>query len=810
MTTALIDYIIDEIDVPIDHPTVDNTDKFLIVTGTCNSEAVDKEASVPLDVKNYYNIYLSEIKNAYYDNYTRVRDCFNLVHQLEQLTLKPNKIKQPIWLITSDLKIRPCFGSYPEADVNFSDLFRRQTRKFTISDLKINLNRIYTSLVKEVDSLTPSTKYSFQEVIDQIRVYIDWFPKVYPSKKDEFSHNCLFHDMMIVMNYYRQPLPTYNNFTIYSSYNKVVPHSFLSNLIRIHTLNNYSVHNITCTCYQHSHLLTTLYPIPQQSYGSAIIYNNCNRNLFAAFKRQCKKLILPDPTILRRYTKFVEHFFYTYLEPKILHPNPKKPQEKIDYSYEQWFNKETAGKQKCIQCKKVQEALDLLRRRIEDNKTVRTLRVVHELFCKAEKQEPGGKNRAIAAINQIIKVITGPLCWLLEYVFDDNTNFYSGHKNADDYSKKLTEYYKKGMKAIEGDGSGFDQTQYFELKVIDRLVYTCLAKNINLYHINDNKDVFVTVTCTPIKVLDAIQNNYSTKKRSTILRAEVIGTVFSGAADTTVMNTMRMATYNMFTLHETKLLSFQKIDLQFPGLHKGDDFLEFAVLSEADEKTVIDTYNDLWCDKNNAKTTTVKGIGQIKKMLYVHPITSASFCSSIIFPDGHGNVVYVRDPQRMVRFTPFSRKALGLNMAQRKQYLIDQAIAIEASGTKELPVFNTVYKALMKASEKINFEPQKINGGASSSVMQLNEHRYYFKIDVSLDEYRYDLDYYYSRIKNDRDSAIVIDEQLIANFIQNLHDRYGWLEGDIVKYDNFIELVEYDPSLYFEDYALAPKVNVLE
>lgn len=438
------------------------------------------------------------------------------------------------------------------------------------------------------------------------------------------------------------------------------------------------------------------------------------------------------------------------------------------------------------------------------------MRVVHELFCKAEKQEPGGKNRAIAAINQIIKVITGPLCWLLEYIFDDNTNFYSGHKNADDYSKKLTEYYKQGMKAIEGDGSGFDQTQYFELKVIDRLVYTCLAKNINLYHINDNKDVFITVTCTPIKVLDAIQNNYSTKKRSTILRAEVIGTVFSGAADTTVMNTMRMATYNMFTLSQTQLLSFQKIDLNFHGLHKGDDFLEFSILSEDEEKIVKVTYDKLWCDKNNATTTTIKGIGQIKKMLYIHSITSASFCSSIIFPDGNGNVLYVRDPQRMVRFTPFSRKALGLNMAQRKQYLIDQAVAIEASGTKDLPVFNTVHKALVKASEKISFDPQKINGGASSSVIPLNEHRYYFKIDTKLDEYRYDLDYYYSRIKNDRDKSIVISEQLIKNFKKNLYERYGWLEGDIAKYDNFIESVENDPTLYFEDYALAPKVNTLE
>jgi hypothetical protein len=437
----------------------------------------------------------------------------------------------------------------------------------------------------------------------------------------------------------------------------------------------------------------------------------------------------------------------------------------------------------------------------------------------------------------------GPVTWALEYALD-KTKFYCGKKNADDYSKIYTEMMNKNKKVVEGDGSGFDQTQHVELKYIDRLIYNYIKPKV--WHVNQN--TFINVCVTPIKTLrgDYFSNQ---KKKRNIVAGQLNGTVFSGSSDTTLMNTIRMSTYNIFTLYKAGLFHFEH---DYQGLHKGDDFVEF-VDKNIDNQTIINTYNKYWAKKNEKKYS--KGIGQIIKIIECLPIERSSFCSCIVIKDKIKNKLYfVRDPKRMVRFAAFARKTAFYSSGLMHNYLEDQAVALEQAGLKNVPFYKTFIQAYRNEKKRydnigrINVEgPQKttrlpneperlcsnytykrndknkvitvdhplkgkiethkIDGKKyiiveTQGYVEKTSHKWLDDNTVKYDMYLHDRDYYYGRIKNDRLEQIQIDEE---DFYDQLNKRYtndkcNWSKTNVKKFEQF--LLNPTSKLKYDQYTL--------
>jgi hypothetical protein len=311
--------------------------------------------------------------------------------------------------------------------------------------------------------------------------------------------------------------------------------------------------------------------------------------------------------------------------------------------------------------------------------------------------------------------------------------------------------------------------------------------------------------------LNAIYNNYGSKRRSVIFRADIIGTVFSGSSDTTLMNTVRMASYNMFTLYKTNLPQYTKYSYNyrhFPSMNKGDDFVNFSQLNDEQKKIVEETYYKLWKKKSEVEVDTVHGLGQIIKILEVKPLELSNFCSCIVFRHDD-NYYYVRDPKRLVQFSPFSRKAALYKEPQKKQYLIDQAVALKQSGVISLPLFRGFYQAYMTAASNITVEAQPIPGGKSERVkMLVGNHKYYFDVEElqKYDVYRYDMDHYYSMIKNARMDQL---QGMDKSFYENCFKRYKWTEDDISEYEYFLTKGHKDYRNYFNNYSVLVKSVVV-
>jgi hypothetical protein len=777
--------------------------KFVTTRGICYNSAVEKESDVVLDIKHLYEIKLPEIKQVYYYNLKSIIGILLMLSNLEDRNKVYFKNFSTIFGVNNI--IAAPFVSFKQCQ---RDVI------YVINLNKIPYEHLLDMAIDYIDSITLSENRSFKIVIDQLKSYSLWWSQS-PYKNKKFKSWRIFHNYHDIIYHYYSDIEE-DEYTIKSSYNPPRLFALLKNLCKIHTLHNFKVQDIECTCRTYHHSLRTILPLPRTSAINTIIYNNCNRNLYASFKRQCKKVPFPDWNVINEFKIFVKD--------KIDKIFSRIPDKVLDYSYAQWFNKEPIGKQKVLSA--VIERTSFMERTKEYDEEgnqskyyikripinldrfiqsgAKCFKVEHELFCKAEKQEPGGKNRAIAAISQHVKYIMGPICWLLEHIFTDYTKYYSGGKNADDYSKYYTK--RKGEMVIEGDGSGFDQTQFFELKYVDRYIYRKLAQRLNLYHIYDRKELFLNIASTPIKTLRAIQVNRITKKRYDVLKADIIGTVFSGSSDTTLMNTNRMAFYNWFTL--SKVLDKYKGD-NFVGLHKGDDFVEFPGII-LDQQKIKDTYEKkYWCLKseNEKNPNIIRGLGQIIKVLDIKPIDESKFCSGFVAKNKRNIFYYMRDLQRMARFAFWSRKACSYKASVLKQYLLDQAVAIEASGLKNVLMFRSFYKCYMNEYNRIKDEPERVGTGLSKMHIPDDGHSYYFINDIDTDKYiyRYDIDYYYSRLKNDRSSIVELTDD---EMYEALYKQFHWNPKDINEFCYYLENVSYDDTLRDNKYEVIPDGEV--
>lgn len=502
----------------------------------------------------------------------------------------------------------------------------------------------------------------------------------------------------------------------------------LNKFLEIYFANRYallttSIRDIPCTCKADEEIsLMRILPCGANT-EKVICYNSCQRTLYAAFKRQMMRVYKPSRTMANRedtgdFQKFTKWYFDTYVEPVLA---------KFDYSFSQWYNKMPANKQK---------AMDQVKKSIDNNGYPDL--VEYGLFCKREKQQAGGKNRAIANIDPVIKYIMGPVCWALEDLADKYFPGYCGKKSWEDLEDYLCANKAQGYDyVLQGDGSAFDTCQHYELKYIDRLIYNYLADNGKIWHVDSQ--VFKKLATAELRELNA--KTHEDGKFKSFASATIRGTVFSGASDTTLMNTIRMALYNMYTFHRKGLV----YNVDYKLLAKGDDFMVFTRNPDLNGESYQDVYNEIWMSKpKHTKTdfSDVEGssrLGMILKFLNVGGYHTIDFCSVTCIPYDDGTKFKLaRKPNRMTPLAHYSRNALKMTHGQFKQYLLDQAMAIDLA-MPNMPFYREYAEAYRYHANLIKAEPTRMKTGLNKKQLEDDGHK---KVESVHHDFFYEQEFY--------------------------------------------------------------------
>jgi hypothetical protein len=426
--------------------------------------------------------------------------------------------------------------------------------------------------------------------------------------------------------------------------------------------------DITCTCMDKPRYLQLFAHTTADR--DSLVYNPCKRTLFAAAKRQIKSAPVPDAKVAQAFLSWAKRKIDVLIGDDL---------REFGYSYNQWYNHLTLAKQKRMDA--VHEFMhghDPLKTHYSGIEKLDPKLLHYEAICKIEVQSTDGKPRMVCAIPDIIKYVMGPVCWRLEELFTHKIPTYCGGMNLQQMQDKINHYIDDGFTVVaEGDGSAFDNTQDVLLKEIDRYIYNLILDRI--HHVD--RALFELIANSCYKVMDVVSTEGKVKR--TLMTYAVLGTVFSGDCDTTLMNTLRMGLYNWFTNEAAGL----ELGSDFVCFSKGDDFTVMYKRSVNLEAVKL-TYQAYWLGKPKPNGPAydgcderVYGLGQILKFIDFGPPETIKFCSLRAWiTNPHTQHIYLtRDPGKFTTLAKYSRKALHLGGAQLAQYCLDQAIALETA-----------------------------------------------------------------------------------------------------------------------------------
>lgn len=425
--------------------------------------------------------------------------------------------------------------------------------------------------------------------------------------------------------------------------------SYLKNKHRQEFLQQLEIKSLPCTCCEKGERPNIKQILPVGVNDKEVIcYNSCLRTLFAATKRQLKRVFPPDPLEVERFQIYCKEIFDQEIKPLL---------RDFDYSYSQWYNHLEASKQKLM---------DQVEADIRSYKRYLPNVQIYNMFCKRELQFVGGKNRAIAGIDDMVQYVIGPVCWALEGIAT-GIKGYCGAASLGDLESTLEQMDQEGYTTVlQGDGSGFDLSQHDELKYIDKLVYDYISDKV--WHVDP--DIFRDLTLKSHKSLTA--KYFDHNKAKALMTAIVRGTVFSGSSDTTLMNTLRQSMYIRYTLERKGL----KYGEDFKHKAKGDDFMVFVNKPALPYKAWFD---EVWAPKEKDPLTTTyqpHGLGLILKFLTIGDFDSIDFCSTVAIPCGPGKWKLARMPHRMNPLSHYSKNP-KMTPLELKAYYEDLAIVME-------------------------------------------------------------------------------------------------------------------------------------
>lgn len=488
---------------------------------------------------------------------------------------------------------------------------------------------------------------------------------------------------------------------------------YIINVIsNLQVLRKTKIIDIPCTC-KKKFMFKQVLPVGLNT-GKVMCYTSCLRTLFAAFKRQLKAVPRPDPKIMDEFLDFSKKFIDKYIKPHI---------SEFDYSVSQWMNHLTSSKQ---------QSIEQIKKDINE-KGIDFLNVVFGLFCKIETQKEGGKNRAIANIDPKMKWIMGPVCWSLEAFFTQFFPGYCGNKSATDLENYLTEQYHAGFTtSAQGDGSGFDLSQHPQCKEIDKYIYSLIKDKV--WHVDSS--IFWKAVSMNYRKIDAklISKEGIIRPFSSIIP----GTVFSGSSDTTLMNTVRMALYNHFTLYKAHM----KLNNDYKLLAKGDDFM--ILIHPEDERRICSAYSLLWSNKPKDpldfdQNYGIKGIGQIIKFLKIGDYETIDFCSNAVIRYIYNNKIkfkIMRRPERMIDLAHYNRKAATYGAANLKQFYLDMATILRLTcGYK--PFYRNYIDAYEYYASQIHAPPKMPKVGKMKRHYEDDGHKSFHNEKVQADIKRF-------------------------------------------------------------------------
>lgn len=399
-----------------------------------------------------------------------------------------------------------------------------------------------------------------------------------------------------------------------------------------------------------------------------MMYGKNKQTLFAAFKRQIKSAPLPDKSTIEKFLRF------SY---KVIEDELGEELDNFNYDVSQWFNHLSRQKQKQItpiynyyfHRDKLQ---DYTEKQIEE-----MLNLHYTAIVKSEIQELDGKPRMVCSIPQHIKFVMGPITWMLEEIFAKKLKGYCGGMNLIEMRQKINNYLQQGFeKIVEGDGSAFDNTQDITLKSVDRYIYNRIKDKI--YHVD--KEIFELIANSYYKTMDINYKDYYFNKVKTMAIYHVLGTVFSGDCDTTLMNTTRMVLYNRFVNEQAGL----RYDHDYVVLSKGDDFSVLYKTHITDQQ-IDDIYYKYFLPASSGPDEISDkrqfGLGQILKFLDKGDASTFKFCSlkSLYLDEGHTKITLIRDPKKLYNKALYSTKYKSYNPKQQYSYHVQQAISYKVN-----------------------------------------------------------------------------------------------------------------------------------
>jgi hypothetical protein len=405
-------------------------------------------------------------------------------------------------------------------------------------------------------------------------------------------------------------------------------------------------------------------------------YKSCKHTIYAAAKRQMKMAPTPDPAVADEFVEYAKQIIDNEVGEYLNH---------FEYSYQQWYNHLDLTKQ---------QDMDMVAKYFSHNiddiprdmlKRIKNLH--YQGICKVELQNIDGKPRMVCSIPLQTKFIMGPICWALEEIFQDHFHGYCGGKNLTEMANKINNYAALGFtKVVEGDGSAFDNTQDISLKRVDQYIYSLVKQHV--YHVD--KDLFYKTATQLYKTMDVVARDTDTKRQHKLFTYSILGSVFSGDADTTLCNTVRMALYNRFVNDKAGLV----FGRDYICFSKGDDFtvmykpyVKDDFINQAYYKYFVKAQKDV-----SQPDTRVFGLGQVLKMLDFGGLSSIKFCSLRAWFKNDHEIILTRDPKKFYNLAKYSRKLKTMSNYQAALYLIQQAEALLAS-YKGIEIFEVMARA---------------------------------------------------------------------------------------------------------------------
>jgi hypothetical protein len=419
--------------------------------------------------------------------------------------------------------------------------------------------------------------------------------------------------------------------------------------------------SLGCDCVKEG--LRSVAPVFLQA-PQPIIYHICAANNYCATKRQATAVTKFDPVMLNEFDLWFDKIFRLEFVPLL---------RNFSYSYSDWYNHLNTKQQHELS-------------RVEPYNI--PLSNDYTMFVKVEKQlydnGKAPKNRCICSPNVYHKYVLGPVTYALESLFSANVFGYCGGKNWEQLEDYYNQCAERGQTlTMQLDGSGFDRTQFYELKrIVDHKIYMFLVNNRKIHHVD--APTYRYYACPEWR---KIRVNWFTKDGlETMGFINVRGTVFSGSMDTTLMNTLRMSLYNRFVAER----HFGLKKDQYGLLCKGDDAVMFLPAA-----TNITTFRQAVLKVFTENKTGTHGLGQIAKYIKIGNIEDVDFCSTSTFyaPSIHSYKI-IRKLDRFLTLTPWSRKALRFSKDERKVYL-HQLYLSNLKWMDGLPIFSA-YNDLLK------------------------------------------------------------------------------------------------------------------